>query len=457
MSDNTLLRRHAERWAESKRRPFDGDLLETVVGLRHSYDDLPATSWPAGTVEALLLERWPAHGPPDLPDPDTLRDTLDTFWRFLRATGRMSSGSAAPADLLKEARRALPKMAAACADRSRFSQGRVLQDFGRSIGIRLDDTPDADELNERLGRLMQAWNELPTDERVRLMPDPSPRSPAGQAMTDAVNAFRTPLDDDAEVLLQRGDPVAAARQARESAFLRGCLALADWVGAGREVTSTGVLRPAVAREAYDELGLAAWDREWRRFEAPDLLGDEPSQEVQRLMDQVERDYWRSAADCLPLERMWWSCADAGLIEIGSRRAKRADRTLETDEQWLLLGITLLTGLFDHFERYRTEPLEVLLFELAAADDGRIDLTHLHASWRARWEARLDVTDSRTQELLAKIYSDRLEWALHMFADTGLWIRDGDRLRATDLGLQWMFILVQLAEEGYFGDDSLFDD
>ena len=57
------------------------------------------------------------------------------------------------------------------------------------------------------------------------------------------------------------DPAVSAPQYRASAYLRQVLALCEWVGEGREVTTTEVLRPAVARTAYADLGLWAWERE----------------------------------------------------------------------------------------------------------------------------------------------------------------------------------------------------
>ena len=63
----------------------------------------------------------------------------------LRSTGRMSGGSAQPAQLRREAKRAAPRMAAACADERSFSTAKQLPAYGNEIGINLDNIPDMDE------------------------------------------------------------------------------------------------------------------------------------------------------------------------------------------------------------------------------------------------------------------------------------------------------------------------
>ncbi len=489
MGDNTLLRRHAERWAESKQRPFDGDLLEVVVDLRHTYDECAANSWPAGSVELLLLERWPAHGPLDLPDPQVLADTLDTFWRFLRATGRMASDSAPPADLTKEARRALPRMADACADRSKFSSGRVLQEFGRTLGIPLDEADDVDELNERLQRITTAWNGLPIQERRRLMPDPSPRTLAGQAVTDLMNAAlrQAPFDDedlddeapfddedldDDEVFDDLDDSLdgdaiqaylrsgarpdagalmAAGRTARDSAYVRACLALADWVGDGREVTKTGVLRPAVAREAYAALGLAGWESQYRRS----VLADKLPETAGPLIVDPREHSWQSARDCVPLDRLWSGLDAAGLVRIGPLRAAQVPMRLETDLDWLALGITLVSGLTERAGFYSCEPLVALVLSLARVADASCDLAEYQRWWRARGQlgAPEGSLTPDVDKLLGQIQDLRLNDVLAMYADTAIWVRDRDRVSLTDFGRQFAAFLANALVDGYLADDE----
>lgn len=200
MSDDEQLLAEATQWAAKKKRPFDADLVQKVVDLRRNYDAHEPGSWPVGSAESLVLVRWPAHGPLEVPDPEELTGTLDTFWRFLRGTGRMSGTSAAPADLVKELRRALPRMAETAADRANWGQGRVFQDFGRTIGVDLEGASSQEELEAAMTQIQTQWNALPMDERIALMPDPSPKSVEGVALTGLLQGGEVPPWDDEDDL-----------------------------------------------------------------------------------------------------------------------------------------------------------------------------------------------------------------------------------------------------------------
>lgn len=240
MDPHQLVIRHARDWARQRSRALDEDLLAEALQLRSHHDDLAAQEWPQGSAERLFLVLWPAYGP--APRPQDLHDTLDTFWRFLRATGRMSSASAEPGALRKESKRAVPKMQEAYNDPSRHSQHRVLAAFGRTAGVDLDSAADIDELNARLEQVTQAWNSLPQEERVRLMPDPTPKGTKGAQLTEQF-AGSSPVASPSPQAV-----AAAAEDARSAGFVLDCLRLVEWVGEGREATQAGLLRPAVARE-----------------------------------------------------------------------------------------------------------------------------------------------------------------------------------------------------------------
>ena len=99
---------------------------------------------------------------------------------FYGQPGGCAVNSASPAELRKEARRALPKMAAAFDDPANHSQARVLAGYGRSIGVDLEAPAESiEDLQARLDLIMESWNNLPEVERHRLMPDPSVEEPAG--------------------------------------------------------------------------------------------------------------------------------------------------------------------------------------------------------------------------------------------------------------------------------------
>lgn len=96
----------ATAWAAARGRQLDGPLLASLLDLRLAHDGAGDAWWPAGSARHLMLVRLPQHGPADLPDAEAVVSSLDAWWRWLRATGRMSAASAAPADLVAEARRA---------------------------------------------------------------------------------------------------------------------------------------------------------------------------------------------------------------------------------------------------------------------------------------------------------------------------------------------------------------
>lgn len=98
-----MLLRQAETWASGKGRPLDQDLLEPAleVWARHTEHDV--RRWPTGSAGRFVEST-------DEPHVRLLVESLESFWRFLRSTGRMRSGSAEPAALTKEAWRAVRKV-----------------------------------------------------------------------------------------------------------------------------------------------------------------------------------------------------------------------------------------------------------------------------------------------------------------------------------------------------------
>jgi hypothetical protein len=453
MAEHELLMRHAREWATAKKRVLHEDVLAEVLELRDRYDDLPYGAWPAGSAERLLLTTWPAYGGPP-PDQERLRETLDTFWGFLRATGRMSSRSATPAELRKEAKRSLPKMAAAYEDPAHHSQGRVLQQFGSDIGIDLDGAESIEELQARLDQIHNAWNALPQSERERRMPDPSPKSARGAEMTADLHGLdpRTaglpawpevdPLDEPDDVPLEGGDLARAAEDARGSGFVRDCLRLAAWVGDGREATSRGLLRPAVAREAYQELDLWPWERQYNAllYAPMSEVADDPAADA--VLAEAALNAWRSAGDCLPLDRLFYPAEQAGLIEQRGRKVHRGKADPATDEEWRDVTLILLTGLCLRLGDYSIEPLAGMLLIGTMADEP-VPLDAIRAWWESRCPDALREIDFGWQ--------DRLDTLWYHFADCGLWTIRGDEYVLTDLGRDFTIVFINASEEGFFGE------
>lgn len=455
-SEHALLITHAARWAEDKRRPLDAELLETVLRLVSTYDERSAQAWPKGSATNLVLHRWPAHGPA-LPDGAALADTLDTYWRFLRATGRMTSTSAAPGDLSKELRRALPRMAEATEDRSNWSQGRVMKDFAESIGLSFEGAATREELQGRLDQVMTAWNELPTEERFRLMPDASPKSAAGATATALMNSLGPGgLDDDDDPTsayphYRRGIRAVAAQEARVSGFRRRIDALVDWVGEGKAVTRLGVLRPALAREAYLALDLATWER--RREQVMGLRSAQRSLSPEAMAEYAAAmaESIARAGDCIALDRLWWAATAADLIEVRSTTARSArhlpDGGRDDDEQALILGLTLVTALVERFNGDDLTALASILLRAMIAPDGEIDLAAVREEhWRARPYAALVTDEPGSEEFWRDVAAYDITRCVAMFDDTGIWLRRGDALAITDFGREFAVIVTAMADE-----------
>ncbi|MDQ3431553.1 MAG: hypothetical protein M3467_04900 [Actinomycetota bacterium] len=455
MDDHELLIRHATNWAEHRKLPLDRDLLETALDLRDFHDERTPQEWPEGSAEHLMLRRWPSHGPSEAPDVDVLVQTLDTFWRFLRGTGRMASTSADPKTLTKEARRAAAGMRAACADPSRHSASKSLVEFGASIGLPLDEAGSIEELNERMQQVMEAWNALPDEERMARAPFTSAHqgSLPGMSATGLLSSLSddgaAPLDltSDEHGNVPFADVAEVAADVRTSPFVQQCRRLVEWVGEGKPVTATQVLRLAPAREAYAVLDLWEWDRtRFALLPGGEHLADLPP-EAEALRRKVAAESFRSSADCEPLDRLWQPCEELGLIDVGRTKATGAWAEPTTDEQWRQRGMALLGSRLVHMPpAYLAAVLGTLLLLLDPERDS-ISLRELEDWWwhsERNWHRQFDAEPEGT----VRPSSERwLHAALHQLEDTGAWRREGHRLRATALGHDLALVGVFLADEG----------
>lgn len=419
-----LLVRHAEQWAAQKKRTLDPELLAQALDLRRTHDDDPDGWWPPGSADRLLLVLWPAYGR-RLEDPGALASTLDTWWGFLRATGRMSADSASPAELRKEARRCVPRMAAAYDDPGLHSQGRVLLDFGRSIGLDVDGAESPEELQAVLDQVQTAWNALPQEERIRRMPDPSPRGRRGAGGVD----FRP------------GDPGRSVEQAKASGFVRACLDLRAWVGEGRAVTQAGNLRPAVAREAYQHLDLWPWEREYEtaRRRSYGMSERGGSAEIDRALADAALHGWSSAADCLPLDRLWLPAVEAELIEVRSTKAVALPLPA-SDDAWRNTALSLVANLCLRLPSSVTDALGGLLVIPQVRGSG-VPMADIRAWWD-------DQLADELGDMFGEHWQASLDLTMFHFADCALWqVSDDDVLTLTDFGRDFSLVFVRMVEHG----------
>jgi len=114
-------------------------------------------------------------------------------------------------------------------------------------------------------------------------------------------------EDDIEVFRLVEAPPAAelAAAIRAVPLIDAALRLAQWCSAGRQVTGKNVLRPALARQAVEELRLWSGD--------PELADPETRADVLGSL--------RSAGDIRVLHGPWRFAVENGLIEIRSGRAQ----------------------------------------------------------------------------------------------------------------------------------------
>lgn len=336
-----LLLGHFTNWSKAKGRDVDVQLLESLLDLRATYDDLEPTLWPTGSVQDLLLRLVPAKGPTEPLPSDAVVEALDAYFRFLRSTGRMSARSATPADLAKEASRSAKKMTAVARDQKNWSPTKSMINFGEGMGISLDDLSTTEELQGRLNEIAAAWNDLPIHERQRLNPPEGDLNGRSAAMA----AYQT--DDEIEALIQafryempQGELPSIEEVApivEKAGLLSQVEALTRWVEPRAEVTATKVLKPAAARQAFDDLGLVDWTREWLR------LGDSwkraSPEDGEPVIDKLaSAQNWRSARDCLALDRLWNAALTCRVIRIDGRWAYASWPERPDGEAIVRLGI-----------------------------------------------------------------------------------------------------------------------
>ena len=432
MSDNpyALLISHAERWAAKAKRPLDADLLSTALNLRDFQDRVPGTAWPAGSADYLMTVRWPKHGPLGVPDVDALVDTLDSFWRFLRATGRLASGSAEPKELAREARRSKERMRDNCASPESFGINKVLQSYGEEIGISLEGADTIEELQGRLEQITTAWNELPQEERLERMPL---TGGAGSASPDALSrmmagvnldeyATDDELSDEEDPRFLKQDDAEVIAAARRAPYFKRLDAFLDWVGEeGCEVTSAGWLRPAIARELIERLSLDEWHES--------IFGHGPGP-------------WRSSADHLGIDALFTPAVASGLLEY---RGNRVVSVISEHPEAFLRVLTLVS-------LYRVAEFaagRALLGVVLGARTGQLQTrAELQEWWRqapdnpSASNKYSDFGEATVQRFDA--FSDQdMDRTLAFWSEAGVITVKRNRVEVTALGIDFARVLVAL--------------
>jgi hypothetical protein len=158
-------------------------------------------------------------------------------------------------------------------------------------------------------------------------------------------AYQT--DDEIEALIRpfryempQGElapPSEIAPRIRATGLINQLEALARWVEPRAQITTTGVLRPAAARQAFADLGLEAWMREWNRIDYVDLESELKPEEMDLILDaSASAQSWRSARDCRAIDRLWSAAVGCEVIHLQGSWAYASWPEKLTDE-----GITQL--------------------------------------------------------------------------------------------------------------------
>jgi hypothetical protein len=236
--------------------------------------------------------------------------------------------------------------------------------------------------------------------------------------------------------VERGDPARAARQAESAPLVQTCLRLTEWVGRRREVTGTGVLRLAEAKQAYAELELWRWEQDRRA-----IVGARPLADPTAFV-------WKRAGESLALDRYWYAMQSAQLVETRATVARAAGRQPRSDEDWVVLAISLLFALWklaEGDELMSTMPVLTLLG--GCAIEGSMTDDEVKARWRHH-EANpwTHVAPDERGPWVDEVSDEDVALSLHLFADTGIWTVDDGTYRLTDLGREFTVTIFAYLEE-----------
>ena len=183
-----------------------------------------------------------------------------------------------------------------------------------------------------------------------------------------------------------------------------------------------MLRPAVAREAYDTLGLGEWQLAQLRREYPDdrWAGVAAVGRDDWIAERMEQR-WRSAADCEELHRLWVGAVGSGLILLEGKRASFSGEGAPDAERWVSIGVQAAVALA---EAAQVNPFRfsVLLFALMESYVGRCAAVSKRSMldfiidwhWGESEQSEWDEIDTGWRE---RHYEPRVEEVAGMWADT----------------------------------------
>jgi hypothetical protein len=155
--------------------------------------------------------------------------------------------------------------------------------------------------------------------------------------------------------------------------------------------------------------------------------------------------WRSARDCLALDRLWSACVATGLVDVDAKAARRTPATPRLDEEWTGLANALLLALCRRLGRDAIEPLAGPLLIATNTPDAPVPM----AAVRNWWELQRTASGNEP----AQDWQERLDALMAHLHDASLWRIVGDRIALTDLGALFAPTFVRAVREGFFTDES----
>lgn len=447
MDAYTSLIAAAEAWAAKTRRPLDPNLLHAALRRHDDSDRAPGTAWPTGSAEPLLADSRLAPST----DRDALVRSLDTYWRFLRATGRMASGSADPKALTKEAQRAARRAAGQRTPRSTPAEATSLgrREFEEGMAELVDQfRAELDEKRIRSGfddDLDDLADDDPWDTWAaeRWENDDCPgcdecgwegdRFEAGRLLQAA--DFKIPgLTDLTGIDLPIPDDGAVRELVTGSGYFQNIQRLCAWLGdRGRPVTDEGWLTLCAARQAVTVLDLDEWVRT--------VLDEEPELE--------ER-----AGEHEGLGRLHQPAVNAGFIDIRGARAYPVTVLPSSDEEWASAACALLLEAHAWVSEIGCGPL-VLGLLLHLAMHGSLSRTDLEDWWRSAPANDIEglsrmfeqTPDGLEMAATTRAADDRrFRSTLAWWMDTAVWRESGGQLEITDLGITLLHALIAIMRD-----------
>lgn len=440
-------------WA-SGRPGIEPDVVQTLAEFKRDYcSRADPARWECGDLGVLLLDVIPRKVVADDEWFDAVLPTVREYLQFL-----------ADRRLLHRRGESLPHLLEELDDIEREFWSVVhdprVQGPGKAILTAMMPAGAGMPTDQAgLDDLMNRFNALPLAERDRILGHavPLPLRAAGIGGLDD-EALGVEFDDDEEegsaplagmsmpaVRRYPGDQLAAA--ARQSTTLNQLAGLADWLGAGRPLTSTGVLKVADARRVIGHLGLAEGGTEGSEPEpeavggAESVGGAAPGPEASRGDDPLPA--LRSARDFLPLNRLWTIAEELEWIEVSRSRAMPGPAALRWQADEDPDVVQLWSDVFDlvveagpalgrtggWYLPWLEELVPAVLVDLLG--HAYVGTAVDPAALVADCVSQQDLPDPK---LAADLLPTLLDAELERMIALGALCRDGDRVLATPLGI-----------------------